>query len=57
LVEGAVNASEMPERDLSVQLSGWMLMEAAHTLSDDDAPEPEAASAPEHQSVREEEAE
>ena len=31
-VEGAVNASEVPERDLSVQLSGWMLMEAAHTL-------------------------
>jgi predicted alpha-1,6-mannanase (GH76 family) len=34
-VAGAVNASEIPERDLSVQLSGWMLMEAAHTLSDD----------------------
>ncbi|KUI28562.1 fructose-bisphosphate aldolase [Mycobacterium sp. IS-1742] len=32
-VEGAVNASEIPERDLSVQLSGWMLMEAAHTVS------------------------
>lgn len=31
-VEGAVNASEVPERDLSVQLSGWMLMEAAHTV-------------------------
>lgn len=31
-VEGAVNASEVPERDLSVQLSGWMLMEVAHTL-------------------------
>ncbi|MCF6386253.1 fructose-bisphosphate aldolase [Mycobacterium sp. MBM] len=31
-VAGAVNASEVPERDLSVQLSGWMLMEAAHTL-------------------------
>jgi predicted alpha-1,6-mannanase (GH76 family) len=61
LVEGAVNASEIPERDLSVQLSGWMLMEAAHTLSDDDAPEPslepEAASAPEHESAWEEEAE
>ncbi|HTY31300.1 glycoside hydrolase family 76 protein [Mycobacterium sp.] len=28
-VEGAVNASQMAERDLSVQLSGWMLMEAA----------------------------
>ncbi len=32
MVEGAVNASAIPERDLSVQLSGWMLMEAAHTL-------------------------
>jgi predicted alpha-1,6-mannanase (GH76 family) len=36
-VEGAVNASETPERDLSVQLSGWMLMEAAHTLAEDAA--------------------
>jgi predicted alpha-1,6-mannanase (GH76 family) len=35
-VEGAVNASEVPERDLSVQLSGWMLMEAAHTAAGDD---------------------
>lgn len=34
LVEGAVNASEVPERDLSVQLSGWMLMEAAHAVTD-----------------------
>jgi predicted alpha-1,6-mannanase (GH76 family) len=33
-VGGAVNASETAERDLSVQLSGWMLMEAAHTVSD-----------------------
>jgi predicted alpha-1,6-mannanase (GH76 family) len=32
-VEGAVNASEVPERDLSVQLSGWMLMEAAHVVA------------------------
>jgi len=31
-VEGAVNSSEVPERDLSVQLSGWMLMEAAHVV-------------------------
>ena len=31
-VDGAVNASTIPERDLSVQLSGWMLMETAHTL-------------------------
>ncbi|MFA5709451.1 glycoside hydrolase family 76 protein [Mycolicibacterium sp.] len=34
-VAGAVNASAAPERDLSVQLSGWMLMEAAYTLGDD----------------------
>jgi predicted alpha-1,6-mannanase (GH76 family) len=33
LVEGAVNASEVAERDLSVQLSGWMLMEAAHAVT------------------------
>lgn len=32
-VEGAVNASAIPERDMSVQVSGWMLMEAAHTLA------------------------
>ena len=32
-IEGAVHSSAMPERDLSVQLSGWMLMEAAHTVS------------------------
>jgi predicted alpha-1,6-mannanase (GH76 family) len=30
---GAVSASAVPERDLSVQLSGWMLMEAAHALA------------------------
>ncbi len=36
-VEGAVNASTVAERDLSVQLSGWMLMEAAHTLDTADA--------------------
>jgi predicted alpha-1,6-mannanase (GH76 family) len=40
-VEGAVNASEVPERDLSVQLSGWMLMEAAHRVADGDATTPE----------------
>lgn len=34
-VAGAVNASQVPERDLSVQLSGWMLMEVAHTLDTD----------------------
>jgi predicted alpha-1,6-mannanase (GH76 family) len=38
-VEGAVNASEVAERDLSVQLSGWMLMEAAHTVADDETVE------------------
>jgi predicted alpha-1,6-mannanase (GH76 family) len=32
-VEGAVNASEIAERDLSVQLSGWMLMEAAGNVT------------------------
>ncbi|MGE2726528.1 glycoside hydrolase family 76 protein [Mycolicibacterium pulveris] len=32
-VAGAVNASEVAERDLSVQLAGWMLMEAAHTVA------------------------
>ncbi|MDZ4268652.1 MAG: glycoside hydrolase family 76 protein [Mycobacterium sp.] len=32
-VNGAVNSSEIPERDLSVQLSGWMLMEAAHAVA------------------------
>jgi predicted alpha-1,6-mannanase (GH76 family) len=32
-VEGAVHPSEVAERDLSVQLSGWMLMEAACNLT------------------------
>ncbi|MDQ2628099.1 MAG: fructose-bisphosphate aldolase [Actinomycetota bacterium] len=32
-VAGAVYESEVPERDLSVQLSGWMLMEAAHVVA------------------------
>lgn len=43
-IEGAVYASAMPERDLSVQLSGWMLMEAAHAITANDgepAPAPE----------------
>lgn len=31
-VDGSVRASEYPERDLSVQLGGWMLMEAAARL-------------------------
>ena len=39
-IEGAVNSSAIPERDLSVQVAGWMLMEAAHTLSDEPADEP-----------------
>ncbi|MEV0295754.1 glycoside hydrolase family 76 protein [Nocardia sp. NPDC050710] len=30
---GSVTASKVPERDLSVQLSGWLLMEAAHLVS------------------------
>ena len=32
-VGGAVTGSEIPERDLSVQLSGWMLMEAAYAVT------------------------
>lgn len=31
--DGAVFASSVPERDLSVQISGWMLMEAARVAS------------------------
>ncbi len=30
---GTVRSSSVPERDLSVQLGGWMLMEAAYTVS------------------------
>ena len=30
---GSVRSSDIPERDLSVQLSGWMLMEAAHSVA------------------------
>ncbi|OBJ50669.1 glycoside hydrolase family 76 protein [Mycobacterium sp. 1423905.2] len=33
-VDGAVSSSAIPERDLSVQLSGWMLMEAAHRAAE-----------------------
>ncbi len=36
-VDGAVNSSDIPERDLSVQLAGWMLMEAAHTVAKDES--------------------
>ncbi|MEE9243426.1 MAG: glycoside hydrolase family 76 protein [Mycobacterium sp.] len=36
-IGGAVNSSQTPERDLSVQLAGWMLMEAAHTVADDES--------------------
>jgi predicted alpha-1,6-mannanase (GH76 family) len=36
-VDGAVNSSAIPERDLSVQLAGWMLMEAAHTITSDES--------------------
>ncbi|MQY31022.1 glycoside hydrolase family 76 protein [Nocardia aurantia] len=32
-VGGSVVASRNPERDLSVQLSGWLLMEAAHLVT------------------------
>jgi predicted alpha-1,6-mannanase (GH76 family) len=32
-VEGAVHPSDIAERDLSVQLSGWMLMEAAGNVT------------------------
>jgi predicted alpha-1,6-mannanase (GH76 family) len=34
-VDGAVNASQSPEKDMSVQVSGWMLMEAAHSVADE----------------------
>ncbi len=34
-VAGAVNPSSTPERDLSVQVSGWMLMEAAHVAAEE----------------------
>jgi len=33
-IEGAVSGSEIAERDLSVQLSGWMLMEAAYSVTE-----------------------
>jgi predicted alpha-1,6-mannanase (GH76 family) len=35
-VAGAVTESEIPERDLSVQVSGWMLMEAAHAVTNNE---------------------
>ena len=38
----------MPERDLSVQVSGWMLMEAAHVVAEE-APAQEEAPAPEEE--------
>ncbi len=34
LEDGATDSSRQPERDLSVQLGGWMLLEAAATLTD-----------------------
>lgn len=40
-VDGAVNSSAIPERDLSVQLAGWMLMEAAHTITSDESGAPD----------------
>jgi len=36
-IEGAVMESAAPERDLSVQVSGWMLMEAAYVVSEHQA--------------------
>ena len=36
-VDGAVNSSQIPERDLSVQLSGWMALEAAHVVTAGDS--------------------
>ena len=33
LVGGAVTSSAIAERDLSVQISGWMLMEAAYDVA------------------------
>ncbi|MGE2729269.1 glycoside hydrolase family 76 protein [Mycolicibacterium vaccae] len=33
-IDGAVHSSSIPERDLSVQLSGWMVLEAAHAVAD-----------------------
>lgn len=42
-VEGAVMASEVAERDLSVQLSGWMLMEAACNVSAESSHEDRSA--------------
>lgn len=45
-VDGAVNQSAIPERDLSVQLSGWMLMEAAHVAAGADPHEDITAQPP-----------
>ncbi len=39
-VAGAVMSSEVAERDLSVQLSGWMLMEAAYSVTDESSDSP-----------------
>ena len=39
-IEGAVMESAAPERDLSVQVSGWMLMEAAHVVAKHQAGQP-----------------
>lgn len=53
-VAGAVNASAIPEKDLSVQLSGWMLMEAAHTLGAGDMSEDEVVETPEDEASEDE---
>lgn len=39
-VEGTVVESTAPERDLSVQISGWMLMEAAHVVAQHQGAQP-----------------
>lgn len=40
---GTVRSSGVAERDLSVQLSGWMLMESAYAVAAERAPGPSAA--------------
>ncbi|MEI7519677.1 MAG: fructose-bisphosphate aldolase, partial [Mycobacteriaceae bacterium] len=39
-VEGTVIESAAPERDLSVQVSGWMLMEAANVVAQHQGAQP-----------------
>lgn len=44
-IAGAVASSDIAERDLSVQLGGWMLMEAACHISDDESADDSASEA------------